>query len=168
MIEAASKAKVEIETICGKRGSCRSCRIKLVSGQFPLETMQDKLQLGREELQEQFRLGCQTKLIENCIVGISPPRTESGLKVLNAEPALKILQGGIKSGVTKTFVQPKPPMDENEETSDYEEIIRDIVPNLPINPHFRYYEKFRYREARGGLTVTTFNGQVVDLEKEHY
>ena len=108
---------MDIETTCGKRGSCR---IKVLLGKVPPETQQDRQQLSNEELQERFRLSCQTKAIADCRVAPSPPNTEAGLKVLNAAPAREKLRGSISSGVAKYHVHPKPPMDENEETSDLE------------------------------------------------
>ncbi|NQZ72114.1 MAG: 2Fe-2S iron-sulfur cluster binding domain-containing protein, partial [Dinoroseobacter sp.] len=104
ILDAALQAKVDIETTCGKRGTCRSCRIKVLSGQVPPETQQDRQQLGTEELQERFRLSCQTKAIADCTIVPSPPKSEAGLKVLNAEPARDKLRGPISSGVEKHLV----------------------------------------------------------------
>jgi uncharacterized 2Fe-2S/4Fe-4S cluster protein (DUF4445 family) len=166
VLEAALKAKIDIETTCGKRGSCRSCRIKILSGRVSQETMQDRLQLSAEELQEQFRLGCQTKVEANCVISPSSPKSESGLKVLNAQPAVDLLNDGIESGVEKYFVTPKPPMDENEETSDLEEIIRGIDGARQLKPTFAVVRRIPelLRNARNGLTVTVFDNLIVDLE----
>ncbi|WP_424979288.1 ASKHA domain-containing protein [Leisingera sp. S232] len=167
ILEAALQAKVDIETTCGKRGTCRSCRIKVLSGRVPPETQQDRQQLGTEELQERFRLSCQTKAIADCTIVPSPPKSEAGLKVLNAEPARDKLRGPISSGVEKHLVHPKPPMDENEETSDLEEVMKTIETGAGAKPKLSVLRKLPglLRDAKDGLTVTLFNGDIVDLEK---
>lgn len=167
ILDAALRAGVDIETTCGKRGSCRSCRIKVLSGQVPLETLQDRKQLSTEELQERFRLSCQTKVIADCRIAPSPPKTESGLKVLKSEPAREKLRGPISSGVVKHLVHPKPPMDENEDTSDLEEVMKGIGAGTDARPKLSILRKLPelLRDAKDGLTVTMFNGDIVDLEK---
>ena len=167
ILEAALQAKVDIETTCGKRGNCRSCRIKVLSGQVPPETPQDRQQLSNEELQERYRLSCQTKGIANCHIVPSPPKSEEGLKVLNSRPAQEKLRGPISSGVTKHLVHPKAPMDENEDSSDLEEVLKGIDAVAGARPRLSVLRLLPelLRDAKDGLTVTLFNGDIVDLEK---
>lgn len=167
ILEAALKAGVDIETTCGRRGSCRSCRIKVLSGQVPAEILQDRQQLSADELKERFRLSCQTKLVADCVVMPAPPKSESGLKVLCAEPARDKLRGPIASGVEKFFVKPRPPMDENDETSDLEEVLKGIGNASGLRPKLSVLRQLPelLRDAKDGLTVTVFDGDIVDLEK---
>ncbi len=59
-LEVAQAAGLEVPATCGGRGQCRSCRIKVLSGDLPPPTIMDEVQLGHDEVHERFRLSCQT------------------------------------------------------------------------------------------------------------
>ena len=56
IINVAHNGGVQIVATCGERGRCRDCRVKILSGEVPPATMQDKIQLGEDEIRENFRL----------------------------------------------------------------------------------------------------------------
>ena len=74
ILDAASDAGVEIEATCGRRGKCRSCRVKVLSGDIPPATVQDTIQLGHDAVTERFRLACQTSAIADCVIMAAPPQ----------------------------------------------------------------------------------------------
>lgn len=82
LLDAGHAAGIEIEATCGARGRCRTCRIKVLSGEVPPPTIQDTVQLGHEEVRENFRLACQTKIIADTRVVALPPKAESGHQIL--------------------------------------------------------------------------------------
>ena len=82
LLDAARAAGIAMEATCGARGRCRSCRCKILSGEVSPATMQDTLQLGHEEVQERFRLGCQARPMTDCEVMALPPKSESGHQIL--------------------------------------------------------------------------------------
>ena len=66
LLDAGHAAGVNIEATCGARGRCRTCRVKILKGEVPPPTIQDTVQLGHEEVRENFRLACQTKIDWRC------------------------------------------------------------------------------------------------------
>jgi len=167
LLTAAQKAGVEIEATCGERGRCRSCRVKVLSGEVPPPTLQDTVQLGHEEVHENFRLACQTKVIADTQVMALPPKAESGHQILSsdtsvADDARMTLDCGVKKYVTKA----KPPTDEHHQTSDWEEMLNALPENISREVSLEVLRKVpgAIRTAGGEISVTTFNDRVIDVE----
>lgn len=170
-LQVAQAAGLEVPATCGGRGQCRSCRIKVLTGDLPPPTIMDEVQLGHDEVHERFRLSCQTKVIADCRVMVAPPKAEVGHQILAGTGAARGARGaahrvGLDSGVEKRFVQAKAPDDEHHQTSDLEEVAHalgldaeapvplDILRELPA----------ALRAQGGRLTVTRFNGEIIDIE----
>ena len=171
LLDAARAAGVAMDATCGARGRCRSCRCKVLSGDVSPATMQDTLQLGHEEVQERFRLGCQTRPVTDCEVMALPPKSEAGHQILTgANPAGAETMGGaglaIDSGVTKHVVVANIPREEHHQTSDLTEVLAAIDAPIDRSVPLAVMRKIpgTLREQRGALTVTTFNGRVIDIE----
>ena len=177
LLDAARAAGVAMDATCGARGRCRSCRCKILSGDVSPATMQDTLQLGHEEVQERFRLGCQTRPVTNCEVVALPPKIGGGAPDPDRWPpgrgeatrrrsfgrrGLRDRLGCEKTGHhtpaprAKSTARPpisrrcwKPSMHRSTGTSPIA-ALRKVPGEL--------------RKQRGELTVTTFNGRIVDVE----
>ena len=76
LLDAAHGAGIEIAATCGRRGRCRSCRVKVLSGELPPPTLQDTVQLGHEAVQERFRLSCQTTVVGDVTAMATPPKAD--------------------------------------------------------------------------------------------
>ena len=171
LLDAARAAGVEMDATCGARGRCRSCRCKVLSGDVSPATMQDTLQLGHEEVQERFRLGCQTHPVTDCEIIALPPKSEAGHQILTgANPMGDAMPGGvgfaIGSGVTKHVIHANPPREEHRQTSDLAQVLETVdVPvdrQVPVSVMRKIPGELR--KQRGELTITTFNGRIVDVE----
>jgi uncharacterized 2Fe-2S/4Fe-4S cluster protein (DUF4445 family) len=166
VLEAAHACGVPVEATCGGRGRCRSCRIKLISGEAPPATVQEVLQLGADEVREGFRLACQTKLIEDITVADMPPKSEGGHQILGGGADVARDGFSIASGVEKYFVTAKTPKSEHHQTSDLEETLG-VLPG-PVERHLPLELlrdlPMKLRQDSGRLTVTTFGGRVIDIE----
>ena len=88
LLDAGHVPVVNIEATCGTWGRCRTCCVKILKGEVPPPTIQDTVQLGHEEVRENFRLACQTKLIGDTTVLALPPRAEVGYKILSYETSV--------------------------------------------------------------------------------
>ena len=114
VMNVARDIGVDILATCGERGRCRTCRVKTLKGDVPPATIMDGVQLGPDEVNEGFRLACQTEVIADCHYLLAPPKSESGHQLLSAErdPAA----GGIllDSGVEKRLVKANEPVEEDE------------------------------------------------------
>ena len=176
LLDAARAAGVAMDATCGARGRCRSCRCKVLSGDVSPATMQDTLQLGHEEVQERFRLGCQTRPVTDCEVMALPPKSEAGHQILTGGRAAGAnpLDGrtadgagfAIDSGVTKHVVTASPPREEHRQTSDLAQVLAAIEAPVDRRVPVSALRKIpgELRKQRGELTVTTFNGRIVDVE----
>jgi len=124
LLDAAHLAGLNMDATCGGRGRCRSCRVKVFSGELSPPTLQDTLQLGHDEVQERFRLACQTRPMSDCTVAAMPVKAESGFQILSAEAGL-VADGRmqIDSGVKKHVVIASTPQGEHHQTADLEEIL---------------------------------------------
>jgi len=166
ILDAALKAGVDIESTCGRRGKCRSCRVKILGGEIPPATLQDTIQLGHEAVQERFRLSCQTKVIADCTVLPAPPKREVGHQILSAGETNALAGSLLDSGVSKHLVQAEAPMDENLSTSDLEALVTGIDGGNNLTPSLDVLRRVPevLRKGRDGTTLTTFLGQIVDIE----
>src|SRR6266704_4234653 len=124
ILDAARLAGVEMDATCGGRGRCRSCRVKVMSGELPPATLQDTLQLGYDEVHERFRLACQTRVIADCTVMAMPPKAESGFQILSGDVDVAgDSRLRLDSGVTKHVIHANTPQGEHHQTSDVDEIM---------------------------------------------
>ena len=166
LLDAAQAAGVGMDATCGARGRCRSCRCKILSGDVSPATMQDTVQLGREEVQERFRLGCQTRPVTDCEVMAMPPKSEAGHQILTGGAVMDDAGFAIDAGVEKHVVTASPPREEHRQTSDLAQVLAAIdVPvdrRVPIGVMRKIPGELR--RQRGELTVTTFNGRIIDVE----
>ncbi len=166
-LEAARAAHVEIGATCGGRGTCRSCRVKILDGEVAPATVQDTIQLGHDEVHERFRLSCQTKLISDCTILIAPAKTESGHQLLGA--AAPPPSAGISlldSGVEKHLMHVKPRERADGRDADIEQMMgvlpRRLSPKVPLAVLRKIPAIIR--NPKGLVTITTFNGAVIDVE----
>ena len=166
-LEVAQAAGLEAPATCGARGRCRSCRIKVLKGDLPPPTIMDEVQLGHDEVHERFRLSCQTRVIADCTVMISPPKAEVGHQILAGTGDRKAQHRvGLDSGIDKRLIRATAPTDEDHQTSDAEEILTALghAVTAPLQPDVLRAMPAALRDAEGSLTVTTFNGAVIDVE----
>ena len=166
LLDAAQAAGVGMDATCGARGRCRSCRCKVLSGDVSPATMQDTLQLGHDEVQERFRLGCQTRPVTDCEVMALPPKSEAGHQILTGGGVVDSPGFAIDSGVTKHVVTASPPREEHRQTSDLAQVLAAIDAPVDRSVPVSAMRKIpgELRKQRGELTVTTFNRRIIDVE----
>ena len=155
LLDAAQAAGIGMDATCGARGRCRSCRCKILSGDVSPATMQDTVQLGREEVQERFRLGCQTRPVTDCEVMAMPPKSEAGHQILTGGAVMDDADFAIDAGVEKHVVTASLPREEHRQTSDLAQVLAAIdVPvdrRVPIGVMRKIPGELR--RQRGELTV---------------
>ncbi|MDG2205180.1 MAG: ASKHA domain-containing protein, partial [Alphaproteobacteria bacterium] len=166
LLDAAMAAGADISATCGRRGKCRSCRVKIVDGDMPPPTLQDRLQLGDEAVQEQFRLSCQTQVIAPCRIMVAPPRTETGHQILAGTGDAGVGNLDICSGVQKICIQAVAPMDENSQSTDLQEILNKLPDTTEVPTSLAVLRQMPsvLREDGGRLTVTTFDNRITHVE----
>ena len=167
LLRAAHAQGVDVTATCGGRGRCTSCRVKVVEGVPPPGTISDQLQLGNDLVREGYRLSCQLVPTEPLVVQIAPPLDERAFQILGVEPGAVVrAQVVMDAGIRKTLVRVELPQEEHHQTSDLEQLALaaglapedvplDVVRALPA----------ALREAKGEVTVVTFRGAPLGVER---
>ena len=166
ILQVALDAGIDIAATCGRRGKCRSCRVKLLKGDIPPPTVQDSVQLGHEEVHERFRLACQTTVIADCTVMPVPPRAEVGHQILSQAEEVDFDRVSLDSGVQKRVIIAEAPVEEHHQTSDAEAILCQLTDDIDRQIPLRVLRKIpeALRKKKGELTVTTFDNHIIDIE----
>jgi uncharacterized 2Fe-2S/4Fe-4S cluster protein (DUF4445 family) len=167
LLRAAHAQGVDITATCGGRGRCTSCRVKIVDGTPPPGTINDQLQLGDDLVREGYRLSCQLAPIEPLGVQLAPPLDERAFQILGVErDAVSKARVPMDAGIRKSVVRVELPREEHHQTSDVEQLALaaglsasdvplDVVRTLPGT----------LREAKGEVTVVTFQGRPLAVER---
>jgi len=83
-LDCARRAGVRIASVCGGRGLCRSCVIRIVEGHVCPPSEQDREFFSEQELADNWRRACQTFLSGDCRIEVSarggPRRTGSTVR----------------------------------------------------------------------------------------
>ncbi len=72
LLDTAQAAGIDIASICGGIGSCNSCKIRLITGRLSNLTLEEQAIFAEEELEEGFRLACQSYPQSDLTVEIPP------------------------------------------------------------------------------------------------
>ena len=72
LLEAAHSAGVELVSICGGKGSCDGCRVRVMSGKLSSPTFEEESFFTPIELEEGYRLACQAKPLTDVKVDVPP------------------------------------------------------------------------------------------------
>ena len=166
-LDSARAVDIDVVATCGARGKCRGCRVKVLKGSVAPPTIMDEVQLGPDEVHEGFRLACQTRIIADTDIMLAPPQTEGGHQILGGgDDAGRRAGIEMGSGVEKTFVTAVIPMDEHVQSSDIEEILTATGASQsgPLSPDLLRKLPAVLRKKKGAVTVTTFNGNILDIE----
>ncbi|MEM2921957.1 MAG: ASKHA domain-containing protein [Candidatus Bathyarchaeia archaeon] len=107
VLEAAKRLGIGIDSICGGKGLCGKCRVKIVSSASPLQlTDAEQRVLTDDEIKAGYRLACALKPISDITVHI-PPMSRIGTLKLQTEGIVKPVP--LKPAVSKVCVQTPPP-----------------------------------------------------------
>jgi uncharacterized 2Fe-2S/4Fe-4S cluster protein (DUF4445 family) len=89
MLTALQRANVELDSDCGGMGNCGKCKIKVLSVVDPPSRSGQKL-LGKDALQQGFRLACRTKVKRDLAISTEKAATELDyLKILTTSHVLR-------------------------------------------------------------------------------
>ena len=166
-LDSARAVDIDVVATCGARGKCRGCRVKVLKGSVAPPTIMDEVQLGPDEVHEGFRLACQTRIIADTEIMLAPPQTEGGHQILGGgDDASRRAGIELGSGVEKKLVTAVIPMDEHVQSSDIEEILTATGASQsgPLSPDLLRKLPAVLRKKKGAVTVTTFNGNILDIE----
>lgn len=88
LLEAAHRLGVDLVSLCGGGGTCGRCKVQVVAGDVSAPTDNEKKALSSHELNDGYRLACQTYPLSDCRLRVpsesltAPQRTQvEGLEV---------------------------------------------------------------------------------------
>jgi len=72
LLAVAQSAGVELVALCGGRGTCKSCRVRLAKGELSPATSIESKALSAEQLESGHRLACQARVQGGATIDIPP------------------------------------------------------------------------------------------------
>lgn len=72
LLDCACQLGVELVSVCGGKGTCGRCKVQVLSGKTTEPTSAEKETLSPSQLEQGYRLACQTRPLEDCKVQIPP------------------------------------------------------------------------------------------------
>ena len=74
LFDAASWNAIAIDSTCGGHGTCKKCKVRVVSGSVPVGSVDPRAFTG-EELKDGWRLACRAEAHEDIVVHVPPLQT---------------------------------------------------------------------------------------------
>ncbi len=71
LLDCARRSGVRVSSVCGGRGLCKSCVVRVISGPVPEPSDQDKEYFTAAELEQNWRRACQTFLVGDSRIEVS-------------------------------------------------------------------------------------------------
>ncbi len=70
VLKAAKNARIKINESCDGKGKCGKCVIKVIEGKLSEPTKEELKILGKEKINDGYRLACQTRILEDSVIEI--------------------------------------------------------------------------------------------------
>ncbi|MCW4052604.1 MAG: ASKHA domain-containing protein [Candidatus Bathyarchaeota archaeon] len=167
IMEAATTLGLDIASLCGGKGTCGKCKVKVqkgVEGLAPLTEKELKF-LSEEEVTQAFRLACQTPITQPMIIFV-PERSRVGKQRLQTEG----LEVPVEPNplVKKYFVELPPPT-LHDPRSDEDRLLDTLEMNPALENTTVDYEVAKklpitLREAQWRVTAVLFKEKIVAVE----
>jgi uncharacterized 2Fe-2S/4Fe-4S cluster protein (DUF4445 family) len=128
LFDAASWNGVAIDSTCGGHGTCKKCKVKVVSGDAPTTSV-DPRAFTTEELKNGWRLACRAQTHEDLTVEVPPLQTRP--KAALAGVGRHVI---LRPAVQKRYVELTEPTLEDQQ-SDLERLLAamdDVEPRVPL------------------------------------
>jgi len=128
LMQAAAKAGVYINTICGGKGVCGKCRVQIIAGKAK-PGKQDRAVLTKEQIEDSYVLACQTKVQDNLEVVIPPESRLEAEQILLTDSftseAASVESAHFEAVVQKLYLELQEPSTEDN-IGDSDRIIREL------------------------------------------
>jgi len=128
VFDAASWNGVAIDSTCGGHGTCKKCRVRVVSGDAPVTSV-DPRAFSTEDLKNGWRLACRATAHEDLTIEVPPLQTRP--KAALAGVGRHVI---LRPAVQKRYLELTEPTLEDQ-TSDLERVLGamdDVEPRVPM------------------------------------
>lgn len=165
--KAAEQAGVAIEQVCGGRGTCGKCRVRVISGELSPPADSERRHLSVEELEAGYRLACQAAVLKDTTVEVEWASASAGVSIL-VEGLLEPVT--IDPPVRKVALE-VPPATLSDQVADFDGLLRLLPASACGGPLSATVGALRelptaLRAARGLVTVTVADGRVLTVEPD--
>jgi uncharacterized 2Fe-2S/4Fe-4S cluster protein (DUF4445 family) len=129
IFDAASWNGVAIDSTCGGHGTCKKCKVKVVSGHAELSSV-DPRAFSTEELRNGWRLACRAPATEDLTIEVPPLQTRP--KAALAGVGRHVI---LRPALQKRYVELEEPTLEDQ-ASDLERLLAamdDVEPRVPLD-----------------------------------
>jgi len=163
LLEAANEAGVQINAVCGGKGSCGKCRAKLLKGSLSEVSSAEKRLFSRQQLQEGLILLCQRNVLEDTeienLANLLPNETYTP-----AKGNLLDLTFEVDTPVSKTFHQLTVPSIEDQ-VADLDRVLNEHSSLIKVDFELLKEIPSLLRKANYRVTSVVVNNDLIALEE---
>jgi uncharacterized 2Fe-2S/4Fe-4S cluster protein (DUF4445 family) len=158
VFDAASWNAIAIDSTCGGHGTCRKCRVRVVSGEVPISPL-DPRAFTPQELADGWRLACRAPAGEDLVVEIPP--LQSRPKAALAGVGRHVI---LRPAVQKRHLRLEEPTleDQRSDLQRVLEAIEDLEPHATLE--LLRELPGRLRSANFEVTAVICDEELIDLE----
>lgn len=171
LLKAARLAGLQVDAICGGKGTCGKCRGIIAEGVVSEPTQREKESLSPGEIENGVALFCQ-RLIEGDVTAQPDANWASREDLESGKGSHNIELTEIDPIVQKRLLQMSPPSI-NDQVADLERILRDLPGTTAVDTNLVAQIPDLVRKAGYQITSALFNNQLIAIEEgntlnEHY
>jgi uncharacterized 2Fe-2S/4Fe-4S cluster protein (DUF4445 family) len=178
ILEASRQLGADIESICGGKGTCGKCKIRIETGYFAKYGISSKIAsvamidganhkfLSKSQLRQHYRMACKTRIHGDVVVFV-PEETRKGRQVVRKEATVRDIK--LKPAVKKYYVELKNAT-LHDTLGDFERIqealaekykLRDLTIDYPALLNLQNI----VRDGKWKATVSVWNKkEIIDIE----
>lgn len=161
LFEAAARAGVEVDTVCGGQGTCGKCRVRFPEGPPPVRSI-DTVHLSGSETAAGWRLSCQVVAERDVVVEVPAAGDRQKVQILHEGVQRDV---PLEPNIKKIFVPHVPPR-VRDGVADWDHVLGGLPPSyrglaVPLHLLRRLPGSIRLPE---GMTVVVEGRRVVRIE----
>lgn len=156
LLEALQRSGIALENVCGGKGICGKCTVKVLSGELSKPT---RAEIGWQKvLGEEYRLACQVKILSDVVIEIPYASVKRRAKILTETASRKF---GIEPAVkVKLLNLNSPTLEDN--CADLERLL-DAIGAGSFDPKILGYVSEALRKLNFQVLAVVFDGELVDV-----
>ena len=178
ILEATRQLGAEVESICGGKGICGKCKIRVEEGYFPKYRIKSEMSfietkakanekfLSRTQIRQGYRLACQTRIHGDIVVFV-PEESRKGQQVVRKEATARDIK--LKPAVKKYYVE-LTPATLHDPLGDFERLQAELdkrfkLKDLTIDYPVLLSLQNKVREGDWKVTVSIWeNSEIINIE----
>ena len=174
ILEASIKLGAGIESVCGGKGTCGKCQVRIEEGYFAKYGISSSIAsvkntgeanqkfISKRQLKQGYRLSCQTRIYGDVVIFV-PEKSRKGQQVIRKEITVRNIR--LKPAVRKYPVELKPAT-LHDPIGDYERLQAELtrkykLRNLSIDYPVLMKLQNTVRQSNWQVSVSVWNGKEI-------